>query len=350
MGNATNTEFTVIFNYAEKQLPIAKAGLAEADIPYEIVEQEWLSSDKSRAKVTFSTNSKDDAKRLREAIPVQRGLQCGCFVAAEYSEEARLIVLDFKKKALELGYSKYGVDTVCYRMRLWEDPSIWKTVTREELKIMPGFNKYKKGVDIVLGVQKGKKCTKKATWRNGAKKHDGGEGEIKDKLYHLSKLSGIPKGYLHLVLDVSETTLRKWSYNPANVSEGMSELIFKRIAYMDLARLHMELLDGERLPNRYSGTFLSATPSATEYMYRVQTGTSEVLTQDFYPVLRNALCWIEERGSDYLANYSESNVDAVRKGQRCEYVCPMGYSRIARDKSLEMPPGVLKWDEKLLKR
>ena len=68
MGNATSTEFTVIFNYAERQLPVAKANLAEADIPYEIVKQRWLSPSKSRAKVTFRTDSQANAKRLRKAF------------------------------------------------------------------------------------------------------------------------------------------------------------------------------------------------------------------------------------------------------------------------------------------
>ena len=340
MGNATSTEFTVIFNYAERQLPVAKANLAEADIPYEIVKQRWLSPSKSRAKVTFRTDSQANAKRLRKLIPVQPGMLFDCFLAEEWrSEEARLATGEFRKAALKLGYSKYSVDRVCWNMKQWNDPSIWKTISREELEAMPFFAEYKQSADLVMAVQKGKPNRKPSKDFNKV---------IKDKLYYLSEKSGIPKGYLYLVLDVSETTLRRWSYNPANVSPETSDRIFRKIAYMDLGQMHMEKVSEERLS--YYGEFLSPTPAATDYMYKVYLPTNPILTSNFYPTLRDALCWIEERGSKTLVNYSDENVEAVLNGHRPNHVHVIGYSRIARDKSLEMPPGVLKWDEKLLKR
>lgn len=350
------TEFTVIFNYAKEQLPIAKANLAASDIPYEIVKQDWLSGDKTRAIVTFGVNSKADAKRLRKMIPVQRGLQCGCFVAAEYPEELRLSGLGFKKRALELGYSKYSVDFVRYRLEHCKKPFDWKTVSREELENVQFCADYPKGIGILLGVQRGDRCDKQPTWRNAVQRWDGERGEVKDKIYYIAEALGVPKGYLHHILNIDETTLRKWSYNPANVTSATSEKIFRRIAYMDLMGLKLRKVNDERIKDlawdEEKREFLWP-PNATDYLWEIQSryeGT--VQTRDFWQAASAMLCRVENWESRKVVNYSEEAVCMARTGKRSNRgqtprITPH-YSRIANNRKLEMPVGVTRWDESLL--
>ena len=361
MGAKKETSFTVLFNKAKEQIPVAKANLAESDIPYEIVDQEWLAHDKSRAKVTFRTKSNADAKRLRKVIPTQPGLQCKMFVAAERPDEVRLSGREFEKKALELGYSKYSTDIVRYRIERNPEPFDWKTVSREELEANPWFaNYYRAGkpssnnrlINILLGVQQGKKCDKQPTWRNGVQSWDGERGEVKDKIYYIAEKLGIQKGYLHYVLSIDETTLRKWSYNPANVTPAVSERIFRRIAYMDLLQLRIRKISDERVKDCLAWDSKKEAflwpPSETDYLWEVQTRyEGKAQTRDFWKVASAMLCRAENWGSREVVNYTSDGVDAIRSGKEWHGACPI-FSRIANDKSLEMPVGVTRWSEALL--
>lgn len=164
---------------------------------------------------------------------------------------------------------------------------------------------------------------------------------VKDKIYYISKKSGIPKMDFNLILDVSETALRSWSYNPANVSEKTANKILKKIALMDILGIKIELYDGIRHPNPYSGRFDIGGPYAHEFLWKVSHHFhEECITRDYRAIIRNDIFYAENRYREYLENCSDEAVHEWIKKSRWTH---RGYCYIAQDKSLEMPVGQKRW-------
>ena len=121
-----------------------------------------------------------------------------------------------------------------------------------------------------------------------------------------------------MILDVSEVTFRKWSYNPQNVKKEISESIFNKIAYLDLMRFKVHR-DGDRWTIH------------TELFGKV------ICDEAPWKTCAALLYFTEERLSKEFHCYCESKIKEQRKGL-------FGYSRIAINKSLELPVGVTRWD------
>jgi hypothetical protein len=163
----------------------------------------------------------------------------------------------------------------------------------------------------------------------------------KDKLYCISEKSGIPKMDLNWILDVSETTLRLWSYNPANVSEEMADRLLRKIALMDILKIRIELYDGIRQWNSYSGRYDTGGPFPREFLWRVHHHFhDECITRDYRAVIRNDIFYAENRYRECLENCSDEAVQAWIEKSRWTH---RGYCYIAQDKSLEMPVGQTHW-------
>lgn len=143
----------------------------------------------------------------------------------------------------------------------------------------------------------------------------------KDKLYHLAtSLGDVNKTDLHIMLDVSDTALRKWSYNPLNVGTSLSDAIFKRIAYLDLLRVNVKCKSNS--------------------LYKVTYRGGYSITNDYRTIVASLLNRVEFVESRYIVDYSDQNVEKVMKTGRL--------SMIAHNKSLEIPPGVTVWNGKFV--
>lgn len=156
---------------------------------------------------------------------------------------------------------------------------------------------------------------------------------VNDKLNRISKATGIPKGYLGLVLEESDTSLRKWSYNPANVSEKTSKRIFEKIKRLDLLRVRIKNT-GERTKKEWYKP--SGPSNAREYVWTIHIGPN-VFTGDFVPIIRNELFYTQHhKGVESYPMRRQQSIEL--NGTLC---------KIAHDKSIELPVGATVWDESL---
>lgn len=160
---------------------------------------------------------------------------------------------------------------------------------------------------------------------------------VKDKLYYFADKTGVQKSDWHLIFDVSETALRKWSYNPANVSDEMREHILKRIRMYDA--LHVQCRWIADIPNLKDD--MNVYP---DYEYRVNYGSGNYVLVGYYSlpgflnmVLEHAIATYP---SKVMADIMDPNTIAYRNGT---------LMRIALNDLYEMPPGVNVWDESLTK-
>lgn len=161
---------------------------------------------------------------------------------------------------------------------------------------------------------------------------------VKDKIHYIAERLGIPRTYLANVLGESETTLRKWSYNSKNVNEVTAERISCKLAVLDVMHMRAEKLSGKRLPSKYSDAYFPGGPGACEYLWRVRYSGYEVVTQDFWQVMRDALHWVYTVGRETLTGYSQQD---LLKYRRHRYQNDL--SSVANNESLELPVGATRW-------
>ncbi len=162
--------------------------------------------------------------------------------------------------------------------------------------------------------------------------------KVKDKIYYLAERLGIPKCWVSQMLDVSDTTLTKWSYNPLNVSEEMSERIFLRLAILDglditfkkcVAYVH-EPASGLPIPKHYWSVKIGGDVYClADVRRRLPSDPPSALVN----LVRNALIREENQHPLYIRHrYGPDRRNGV-------------LSKIARDETLEMPRGLFKWDK-----
>lgn len=160
--------------------------------------------------------------------------------------------------------------------------------------------------------------------------------KVKDKIYYMAEHLNVPKSWVPMLLDVSDTTLVKWSYNPRNVSEEMSERIFLRVAILD--GLGFSFWKGEvHLQYPYTGgqeykTYWAVRVKDDVYYlphthYRMPNDPPKALVA----LVRNAVAREENQHPLYVYH----TYTKISNG-------PL--SKIAADSSLEMPLGVMRWE------
>lgn len=160
---------------------------------------------------------------------------------------------------------------------------------------------------------------------------------VKDKLYRFAEKTGVQKSYWHLIFDVSETALRKWSYNPANVSEEMRKHIMTRIRMWDALHVYCYLIADD-------SKFANNIDVYLDYEWQVIYGSGNkvmigygCLPRFLNMVLEHAIATCPDK---VLADIMDPNTIAYRNG---------GLMKIVLNDLYEMPPGVNVWDESLTK-
>lgn len=158
---------------------------------------------------------------------------------------------------------------------------------------------------------------------------------VKDRLYYFAEETGVQKSDWHLIFNVSETTLKKWSYNPANVSEKTRKHIMTRIRMWDA--LHVQCRKIVDIPK-----FQDDVNVYSEYGYRVRYGSNTVLIgyESSLPhflnmVLEHAIVTCSSKAMAYIL---DPKTISYRNG---------ALMKIALNDLHEMPLGVTVWDDSL---
>lgn len=161
---------------------------------------------------------------------------------------------------------------------------------------------------------------------------------VKDKVFQMSEHIGVPKSWICRFLDVSDTTLTKWSYNPANVSAEMSERIFLRIAILDNLGLRFQKIRmAKENPFRETAAwadYWQVTVGEDVYYLpdiRKERGLPSYPPKALIALVRNAVVREENQHPLYLRHKYRRRDGTL--------------SRIATDTSLEMPLGVIRWKD-----
>jgi hypothetical protein len=162
--------------------------------------------------------------------------------------------------------------------------------------------------------------------------------KVKDKVYYMSEHLGVPKSWVPKMLDVSDTTLTKWSYNPLNVSQEMSERIFLRLAILETLGVSFKEITaylsdtetGAPTPKKF---MLVTVGGNVYYVHDVRRRLPSDPPKALVPLVRNALIREENQHPLYIRHrYGPDR----RRG---------ALSKMARDETLEMPRGIFKWDK-----
>jgi hypothetical protein len=155
----------------------------------------------------------------------------------------------------------------------------------------------------------------------------------KDKLYYISELLSIFKSDLGHICDVSETALRKWSYNPNNVSEELRTKIEETFMLLDYCHVQIRRVECDPV---YSKIFELSdfdwciTVDASRYLINGNVNMGRFLR-------RELMARASSLHSLPAAKYKSLRLNGM--------VC-----RIAFDERLEMPEGQFSWDESLSKK
>lgn len=159
----------------------------------------------------------------------------------------------------------------------------------------------------------------------------------KDKLYYISRATGIPKNCLAPCLMEPATTLRKWSYNHNNVSDKTRKRIEKKLLYMSLLDIYVsEAADRngrlteffEKRPNHLQGV--------ASKIYSVSIKNKKFLTVDFIYLIQLALT-VEMGDPTVLWEKFKSKEDYNK------YISKSELLRIFYDTNLEIEEGRLNW-------
>jgi len=325
-------KFELQINNAPEEVPAVKERLEESGIWYEICDQGWngyYGNEKGRCWVILGTRSKADAKKLRKALRCQ-------YQSWNTSRSYYLFLLNpgpmqdrpdrtesvFWYAAAQTGRSRKLASRTYNRLRQggYLTMDRWQTATDGELLSMRDFGKeclrlvyyaraYLKGETLEKG-RIARRIVDNPPIRNA-----------KDKLYYMCRdIQNVGKGDLFHILDVSEMTLKKWAYNPVNVSEEMNGYIRKRLAVLDYLAPKVYLEEGMTTRNSITGK--------DEQMYRVCMQYHDriyVTRGGIWRILRNAV--------DHEFHYG------------CHTVYG-SLSRIADRKDLELEPGMTSWPVK----
>lgn len=144
---------------------------------------------------------------------------------------------------------------------------------------------------------------------------------VKDKLYYVSERMGVSKSDLPYIFDVSMTSLRNWSYNPENVSEELRNKIEDIFLLLDVCHVQIK-----------------PVKNIEDYSWNVRIASSSYLLSNVHLgyFLRRELLF----RMDCVTRMAPLRKESLRlNGEFC---------KIAFDKRLELPKGVLTWDDKLV--
>ena len=156
---------------------------------------------------------------------------------------------------------------------------------------------------------------------------------VKDKLYYISELLSIFKSNLGHICDVSEMTLRKWSYNPNNVSEEIRTKIEETFMLLDYC--HVQISRVECHP------VYSKIAELSDYDWCITVDASRYLINGNVNMGRFLRRELMARASGLHSLPAHKYKSLQLNGEVC---------RIAFDKRLEMPKGQVSWNESLLKK
>lgn len=157
--------------------------------------------------------------------------------------------------------------------------------------------------------------------------------QVKDKVYYMAERLGVPKCWVPLILDVSDTTLTKWSYNPKNVSDEMSERIFLRLAILDEMAVETKTCKMTvEIPGRKStatSDYQAITVNGDTYYLRdIRRRLPSDPPKALVTLVRNAIVREENQHPLYIKHKYKYRTGPL--------------SKIAQDTSLEMPLGVIR--------
>ena len=160
------------------------------------------------------------------------------------------------------------------------------------------------------------------------------KGTVKDKVYYISEVLNLPKSWIPEILDVSSTTLTKWTYNPRNVSEEMSERIFLRLAILEQMNLQTRMTAMANLfvpPKGFQDYWAVAVNGDVYYIKDKRRHLPGSPPDALVNLVRNAIVREEHQHPLYVRHRYDR-----RNGQ---------LSKIAKDTSLELPLGIFRWDK-----
>lgn len=156
---------------------------------------------------------------------------------------------------------------------------------------------------------------------------------VKDKVYHIAEELGIPKSWVPDLLGVSDTTLTKWSYNPRNVSIEMSDRIFLRLSILEkMAPCFKPVLVS--VDGRDAKKFWLVNVNGDVYFLNARSRLPSEPPKGMVCLIRNAIVYEEHCHPRYV------------RYRYLQFYGPL--SKIAHDKSLEMPLGVIRWEPERL--
>lgn len=160
--------------------------------------------------------------------------------------------------------------------------------------------------------------------------------KVHDKVYYIAEEIGVPKKWVPIILDISETTLMRWSYNRENVPASTDADILQKIAIID--KLYLGVGEKKFLEYQLNGApkermFFCVAIGGNRYFVEPtfsrtrQPGNMPVSLRD---IIRNAIF----RECAWYRKYPYAQ---LRTGGPCY--------RIAMNPLLEMPRGVFRWDK-----
>ena len=160
--------------------------------------------------------------------------------------------------------------------------------------------------------------------------------KVHDKVFYIAEEIGVPKKWLPVMLDMSETTLMRWSYNRQNVPASTDEDILRKIAIID--KLFLSVSEKTFLEYQLNGapkerTFYAVTIYGNRYFVEPsfhRTRQPANMPVSLRDIIRNAIF----RECAWYRKYPYAQ---LRTGGPCY--------RIAMNTLLEMPRGVFRWDK-----
>lgn len=159
---------------------------------------------------------------------------------------------------------------------------------------------------------------------------------VHDKVYYIANELGVPKKWVPAILDVSETTLMRWSYNRQNVPASTDEDILMKIAVVDKLFLSVS----EKTLLEYQ---LNSKPRERKFYMVSISGNNYLVEPSFSKTRQPANMPVSLR--DIIRNAIFREVSWHRKYPYAQLRKSGPCYQIAMNPLLEMPRGVFRWDK-----
>ena len=161
--------------------------------------------------------------------------------------------------------------------------------------------------------------------------------KVMDKLYYMSKLTGIPKSEWHYICKTSERSMYHWSYNPGNVSDDVRNKIEERIRAYILMRVEVEFI-----PNSLTKSN-SIELAGMKWIVSLGSGHKYIFNNNSVGEFIGLLV---DKAIPTINLLEEEEPYRKRSNESRKLNSRLWW--IVKDKDLEMPLGITVWNEELL--